>query len=101
MFGEVSTTLSIMCHFIDSVGITSTVRNFLRRKNLIYFFKDIYIYIYIYICIYIHMTFSDFKDLKIVGYLYALPIVSIAPGVSQDFMGRRGIEDPFHTLIKQ
>ena len=47
------------------------------------------------------MTFSDFKDLNIVGYLYALPIVSIAPGVSQDFMGRRGIEDPFHTLIKQ
>ena len=55
-FGEDSTTLSRMCHFIDSVDITHTIYNFLRRTKLIYFFyRNIYIYIYRYIYIYVYI----------------------------------------------
>ena len=53
-FGEDSATLSIMCHFIDSADITRTVFNFFRTTKLI--------------CFFICMTFSDFKDLNIVGH---------------------------------
>ena len=79
--------LSIMCHFIDSVDITHTVLNFSLRTKQIYFL--------------IYMTFSDFKDLKIVGDFLALPIASTVPGDSHDFMGHRCIGDAFPTLIKQ